>query len=294
MPNLLSHLRRSLSEPHLVPRELNRQYYRLNNNRFNDSGTPVFDLDWDNLVILDACRYDFFVEAETELPGETSSRTSCASTTTEFLRANFADRSLNDSVCVTGNAWYQKLRQELDLDFYAFFDENHESSGPLVNRVREIVPDYPHKRFIVHLLPPHTPYVGPTADRHFPGYDEQHRILTDFRSNDISDDVLHQAYRENIDRVLSHVRELLSILDGKTIVTADHGELLGDRLRPIPIKDYGHYSQLYVKELTEVPLLIHDDNTRREIRAEPPENDRHQMDEGAVEERLRKLGYMDV
>jgi len=39
---------------------------------------------------------------------------------------------------------------------------------------------------------------------------------------------LRQAYRENLEIVLSHVAELCNELPGKILITSDHGELLGE------------------------------------------------------------------
>jgi hypothetical protein len=60
-----------LSHPSLLFRELNRRL-------FDDhpmDGVSVFKGDWDNLIILDACRYDIFAETNT-LSGDLSKRTS--------------------------------------------------------------------------------------------------------------------------------------------------------------------------------------------------------------------------
>lgn len=39
---------------------------------------------------------------------------------------------------------------------------------------------------------------------------------------------LYNAYRKNLEWVLEHVAELSTYLDGKIVITADHGELLGE------------------------------------------------------------------
>lgn len=53
---------------------------------FNEAGVSLFAEDWDDLLILDACRYNTFAELRT-LPGDLSMRESRASTTPEFIRA---------------------------------------------------------------------------------------------------------------------------------------------------------------------------------------------------------------
>ena len=48
-------------------------------------------------------------------------------------------------------------------------------------------------------------------------------------------------------------RTLIESLDGKTVVTSDHGNLFGRRLWPIPLQKYGHPPGLRFPELIEVP-----------------------------------------
>src|SRR6056297_1717045 len=99
----LSQLRRGLSTPSLFLREANRLYYRrMNRWSHNVNGIDIFSEDWDNFVILDACRYDIF-RNQSELPGHLESRTSKGSSTVEFLKANFDGRDLRDTVYVTAN-----------------------------------------------------------------------------------------------------------------------------------------------------------------------------------------------
>jgi len=39
-----------------------------------------------------------------------------------------------------------------------------------------------------------------------------------------------EAYNENLDIVLTEIEALLDELDGKSVITADHGNLVGERL----------------------------------------------------------------
>lgn len=59
----------------------------------NASGVNIIDADWDQLLILDACRYDIFSEHAGELPGTLSRRESKASATRQFLEANFGGKT---------------------------------------------------------------------------------------------------------------------------------------------------------------------------------------------------------
>ena len=87
----------------LAAHYINRLYYTARNpDNYNANGISVFTEDWDNLVILDACRYDYFAE-QSNLNGTLTTRISRASATREWVRANFTDRQLHDVVYVSAN-----------------------------------------------------------------------------------------------------------------------------------------------------------------------------------------------
>lgn len=58
---------------------------------------------------------------------------------------------------------------------------------------------------------------------------------------------VRQAYERNLRIALKYVKQLVNRLPGKIIITADHGELLGE------MHDYGHRAERYVWPLLEVP-----------------------------------------
>lgn len=292
----LSDLRRALRNPHLLARECNRLYHtRLRRRPYNTDGIDLFAEDWDNLVILDACRYDIF-ESHAELPGRLDRRESRAGATPEFVRANFRGRSLDDTVYVTGNSWFFKLREEIEASVHAAFHEDHgRNPSTLTDRALDVAEEFDRKRLVVHYIPPHHPFAGPTAERHLPPYDDQlDDLFPRIRRGEVnvSNDVLRQAYVENLERVMPEVRRLLDGFEGKTVVTADHGELLGERCRPVPVEEYGHHAGVYVDELVAVPWHVHETGERRTIVAEESTADHGDaLDEDTVDERLRNLGY---
>jgi hypothetical protein len=112
---------------------------------------------------------------------------------------------------------------------------------------------------------------------------------------DLSLEKAKQAYRENLELALPHVSGLLSEFEGRTVVTADHGEILGERDFPIPIRRYGHPSYTKMPEVIEVPWLVHEDGVRPDIVAEVPEDaeEGEAVDSEVVKERLRDLGYAE-
>jgi len=108
----------------------------------------------------------------------------------------------------------------------------------------------------------------------------------------ITEEQVKNAYVENLKIALDSVEQLLETIEGRTIITADHGNLIGDRLYPIPVRGYGHRSGLRSPELVKVPWHIIESENRRVITEEPPQES-VDRDENEVKEQLGALGYAD-
>ncbi|GAB3704492.1 alkaline phosphatase family protein [Halorubrum pallidum] len=297
----------------------------LFNHRYGP-GTDFIEEDWDTLIILDACRYDEFAR-QSDLDGSLQSRISRGSQSIEFMEENFQSKRLHDTVYVTGNPHTAKLDEEtfhamftvpvepLEPPAYEGFPPNSRAVRPedVVERAKQAYENFPDKRLVVHFMTPHTPYLGETGAETYSNLHESRGDLTvkmgrgangnlnltvsQIMNNgaiDISDETLKTAYRENIDIVLKHVEELLAVLSGKTVVTADHGEFLGETVRLAEsetwrAKTYGHF-RVARPELRDVPWLVVEQGDRREVTSEPPvESERFAADE--VEQQLEALGY---
>jgi hypothetical protein len=101
------------------------------------------------------------------------------------------------------------------------------------------------------------------------------------------------GYNENLEIAFEYVTELLNEVDGRVIISADHGNMIGERQGPLPTKrHYGHPWGVYTTELVNVPWHVIDDGERREVLKEPPATvgKKGQPDE-LVEQRLQTLGY---
>ena len=282
--------------------DFNIAYHQRSHSEY---GTRVIEEDWDNLVILDACRFDMF-EAQNHIPGDPQRRRSLGSESWEYLRANFAGGEFHDTVYVTANPYATKLP---DGTFHAVidlledgWDAEHRTVLPetMVAAAQRAAEQYPNKRLIVHFMQPHYPFIG-DAGRRF-----EHAGFGQSPTGDESDTKRHvwgslghgrirkshvwEAYRENLDIVLPHVEALLESLSGKSVVTADHGNLLGERTRPLPVRGYGHPRGLDAPELRTVPWLVVEGEDRRSVVAEPPV-DTAGPNEAVVEQRLEALGY---
>lgn len=154
----------------------------------------------------------------------------------------------------------------------------------------------PDKRLVVHYLQPHYPFVEDPELRFtkFEGTDELE--VTNVRSgaSDVWEAVglglvdpneAWAGYRRNLEYVLDAIDPLLEIASGKVVITSDHGNALGERARPIPIKLYGHPTEIYHPVLRNVPWA----EIRAEKDGEEPEDEELEAD---VEDKLRQLGYV--
>ncbi|XGI82733.1 hypothetical protein ACEU6E_05455 [Halorutilales archaeon Cl-col2-1] len=302
----LSRIGRGLESPNLFLRELNRFYYKqLYTQSYNTGGIDIFEQDWDNLIVLDACRYDLF-ENTADLEGQLESRISRASSTPEWLRANFKGRKLHDTVYITANPQLFRHREEIDVEFHDViniwqedgWDEEHQTVLPetVTKRSIEAADKYPNKRLLIHYIQPHYPFLT-SIDQPFE--DSQAFLKPDEAGSwhqavigkiDPDPEIVWQAYRDTLERALPHVEELVQGITGKSVVTADHGNMVGERATPFPIREWGHPRGIYTDELVKVPWLVIEGESRK-ITARKPVESTNSVTDKVVQDRLEKLGY---
>lgn len=274
-------------------------YRKMKGSGGNPSGIDIFSQDWDNLIILDACRADFFRDVVSpELNGVFDTVESKGTATVEWVRENFSGQTLDDTVYVSANGWLHQIAEEIEAEVYAadwiYTSEFRNEMGTVppgivTKRALRFHKKHPKKRLIVHYVQPHKPFLGETAKKHFTHAEgiNMHEMMTESEGATVSD--LQSAYRETLEEVVPEVNSLVSELAGKTVISADHGELLGERYPTLPFKNYGHPVGIYVPELIKVPWFECEWDTRRKIYAEEPRNDTR-MDE-ELQEHLRAMGY---
>lgn len=300
---------RGLRNPGLVRSELARQAWRLYNRTQRLRGLrspPMMAREWDTLLVLDACRYDAFEEHH-DLPGELERHYSVASNTAEWLSVSFVGRQFPDTVYVTATPKY--IRQDLQECFHDVvpvwqtdWDEDLRTVPPdvMTDRVLAAHGEYPDKRVLAHYVQPHIPFIGETGQE-LPhevvfaqtiirqGTDEQN-IWEALETGKVDRGTVWRAYVENLELALPHVERALESIDGRTVVTADHGNAFGEHGL------YGHPPHRHVPELITVPWLVSEDGPRRET--EPGEvrsQAAHYRDvtEDTVTDRLATLGYVE-
>lgn len=316
MTSNLDHLRENFHRPswwvnNALPYAgltLNRKLHEIN----RPEGCSFMDEDWDNLIILDGCRYDLFEETS-ELDGTLVPKQSRGSATPEFLEANFGERDYNDTVYVTSNPMYRErglegtFHETIDV-WDEHWDEELRTVRPekMVAETKKVYERYPDKRILSHFMQPHYPFIGDlgqTIGDHS-GFEWSVRAARDteatrdaptvwqlLKRGEASEEQVWRAYKENLELALPHVEELLDTFDERTVVTSDHGNMMGEYASPIPVPIYGHPVGIHTEELVKIPWLVVPGETRKSIREESQSESATQDHSRKVEERLADLGY---
>jgi len=225
---------------------------------------------WDNLIILDACRYDYFErEYPSFLEGELEKVTSPASCTIDWLKITW--KGYYDLTYVSGfpsvnskgiprmgykaTDHFSKIIDAWDFGW----DDELGTIPPW--KINEAVLNKTNRiNLIIHYMQPHQPYIGETKiafpmPRPEPDPERGsgfYRTSRQIRELKIGLDMLRRAYADNLRLVLSYVAELVPCLRGRTVVTADHGELFRDRRGNVGPR---HLCLSQDKCLREVPWL---------------------------------------
>jgi hypothetical protein len=274
--------------PYLAARSFNQRYH----SRIRDAGElDVMVEEWDVLVLVDACRYDDFDDIN-HIDGRLEKRRSPGSMSKEFIRKSFAGRTLHDTVYVTGNPFVADLDGGVFHDIMSLVEDSWEAGdetvppGELADATREALAEYPQKRIIAHFMQPHAPFLTEF------GREVMENLV--WRGNQyfpvgVSDEAVRRAYRENINHVLEVVGDLVEDIENRVVISSDHGELMGERCSPVPIKGCEHPISLYEDGLLEVPWLVIDGEPREVVAEEP--TDTVAVDSETIEQRLKALGY---
>jgi hypothetical protein len=273
------------------------------------------------LVILDACRYDVFEEIYCDyVDGELSRVWSSGRWTADYVRRTWDDShdlTYLSSIPVVSDFYFELRGYEFRPSNY--FDEvvplwdrkwDPELGTVPADEVTDTALAYSAQsnrtRLVAHYAQPHAPYVGDTmilpCDSEEVERDLQEllekdidrpsqRIYNWIKSGELPESELWQAYRDNLRYVLDEVVRLVRRADCPVIVTADHGEHLGEDdkylhevesclIRQVP------WFIVSDSEIGTVPVEKEYKNVELEIASQT-----HSADE--VKERLADLGYVD-
>lgn len=263
-----------------------------------DPGTPIYEREWDLLVVVDACRLDLMREVAPayEFATDVRAMRSLDSTTALWMRKNFTAKDaaeMAETAYVCGNPF---SAEELDADSFETLDEvwrdvwAEPGTVPpeaITDRAIRVAREHSPGRLIVHYMQPHCPFLsrpdltrGKRRDRF--GNQDWRDVWEKLRDGDLDRDEVWAGYRENLELALDEVGVLLRNVDAETaVVTSDHGNALGEWLV------YGHPPTMPHDCLRVVPWIettATDEGTR-----EPATH----ASETAVDrqEQLAALGY---
>jgi hypothetical protein len=260
----------------------------------NNTGSYVLDEKWDNLIILDACRFDTFqrVTASFPLDGKLESRVSRGADTTSFLVQNFRERDCMDIVYVSANP---QVPLVAGGSFFKIIPVWKENLWPqtVYRQTLDALDQFPDKRFIIHFLQPHHPYLGIKINmKSGRRYTDLLGVFTAGAYTMIEKGSQVALYERNLRIVLPYVRNLLERLPGRTVVTADHGEAFGERIGLLRL--YGHGAGARIPALVRVPWLVAQNNklSREKVIAGRQGVEKlDARDEEDIRKRLVDLGY---
>lgn len=224
--------------------------------------------EWDYLVILDACRHDLFQE----VVEESDFRYSLGSNSADFIKENFSEGDWSDVVYVTANPHFheahfgeltdrraEEVFHEVFHTYETDWDEEERTIMPedVVRDAKTAASLFPDIKLIVHFMQPHYPFLESGLEesgiRMVDGKDGE-TIWGRAEKGQVEDERIWAAYKKNLEIVMEKVRDLQSGLDGKTVITADHGNLVGERGL------YGHPGELGLEPLLKVPWHVLNEN----------------------------------
>jgi hypothetical protein len=213
---------------------------------------PINSKEWDNLIILDACRHDIYEEVTGR---EVESRITVGSRSPEFIEKTFTDESWKETILIGSNPFYFNF---LPGDRKGFFDltdktlnatfketynlietdwdeeQNVVLPEKVVEKALKAEKEHPESRKIIHFMQPHTPHIP--ADYDLEGSIEQaideekekNTVWDKVKRGEIDKERAIQGYKDNLSYVLDEAINLAEELPGKTVITSDHGEFLGE------------------------------------------------------------------
>lgn len=233
-------------------------------------GTPIMKLDWEVLVVLDACRPEALREVKDEydfFPSAIDVTYSQASASAEWMQSNFTAQYADEmarTAHVTANPNSASNMCATDWDvldevWRTGYDSEREliPPRPVTDRAVSMWRRRSTRRMIVHYIPPHQPYPGfapegEDSPRLTPYEDtpDDRGVFNWLIEGKVTREEVWEAYLDTLRWVLDDVELLLENLDSDNVViTADHAELFGE------LGLYGHPIWTWVPALLRVPYV---------------------------------------
>lgn len=264
-------------------------------------GTPVYESDWDLLIILDACRFDALrdVADDYDFVENVEPKDSVGSYSLSWMERNFTEEyadEMSETALITGNPFSETA---LDSDQFARLEEVWRYSWdeevgtirpkPLTDKAISVARNDAPDRMIVHYMQPHAPFTtrpelqqGPSASDWANATNKSVWMLV--QEGEIPLEPVREAYYNELRMVLNDVELLLNNVDADTaVISADHGEAMGE------YGIYGHARGVAIDSLRVVPWA---ETTAVDSGEYEPTGSKSTEVNGDQIERLQDLGYL--
>lgn len=190
----------------------------------------ILQENWDNLIILDDCRYDSFKKINF-IPGKLKKIKSPGGHTFMWFCGTFKEIHYNNIVYYSQNPWVSKTRlKKPSLKYETTFEQlysvkRNKTPEEFNEFVFNSINAHDNKRFIFHYILPHTPFLKGPSDMVGKGNGQ---IAQEVIKGEVKKEKYIKTYEQNIEYVLDKAMDLMAVLEGKTVITSDHGELFGE------------------------------------------------------------------
>jgi hypothetical protein len=237
-----------------------------------DQHDRLKDLDWDIVVVLDACRWDT-LEAVADWPMDYCHTP--GTTTREWLTAAGESGVFEDTHVVSANVNYERHDDLGERTLEKLWETDWDgrlgnvAPEPVLDRADEAL-DAADAPVVAHVVPPHAPYIAKVGEewlpvfpgvqswKNSPGGDtiDQYSQQEAMAGGLVDLDRAARGYRASVESVWSVTADYVGrwVKAGNTVVvTADHGETFGG------LEDYflvEHPHSCYVSPLDRVPFEV--------------------------------------
>lgn len=285
--------------------QIQSAYYKLLHPFGNlRTGENIFDTDWDVCIILDACRYDLFIESvdKYHFIDDPVSKISVDSKTDAWTRKTFSRANASDLrgvYYISANPFSREIPEPSQLEKvdhvweYAW-NENNGTVLPraVTNRAISTFRDQKPKRLLVHYIQPHVPFIPwkdktPIGRGNF-GLDGEGTKHTwkKLESSELSVSEVWKGYKQNLRYVLDEIELLLDNIEGDNVViTSDHGNGIGEW------GVYGHPIHIPFNSVRKVPWVVTEAKDNKTHN--PDQYDVDTADKGNIQQKLQDLGYVN-
>ncbi|RDI69696.1 alkaline phosphatase family protein [Halopelagius longus] len=262
-------------------------------------GTPIWSLEWDLLLVVDACRFDLMraVADEYDFIDSVDSTRSVNSVTRLWMEENFDEKYANQlhrTTYITGNPWSkEKVNDEAfdDVDHVwedAWVEPGTVPPEPITDEVIRRGRDDSPDRMIAHYMQPHAPFI-PEPDmgpgKQLDGFREQTEgdLWEALQRGELTEGEVWKGYLDNLRHVLDDIERLLKNVDAeRVVITSDHGNGFGEW------GIYGHPPDMPLNSLRTVPVV----RTSAEDTGESVPSEERVSHDVSRNEQLEALGYV--